>query len=235
VIVSINQPAYLPWLGYFDRIAQSDLHILLDDVQIERNTRTSFTNRNKIRTSQGWAWLTVPIMRGETEWDSQIRNVCVNGTHWASKHLKSLEQSYGRAPFFGEHYEWLRGIYGKKWERLAPLLQESTGYLLNALTITTSLLTSSDLGVKGEKAELVLALCKEVGATVYLSGPFGRDYLDPDMFRSAGIELRFHDFIHPVYQQRYGGFEPYMSIVDLLFMHGPRSMEIIRGAGSERA
>lgn len=228
MIVSINQPAYLPWLGYFDRIARSDLHIVLDNVKIERNTSTSFTNRNKIRTAQGWAWLTIPIRRLDDPDDEIINRVQVDGSHWANKHLRSLVQNYNRAPHFAGHLVWLEKFYNRPMTHLAPLLRESTTYLLDALGIRTSLLYSSEMNVAGQKSDLILNLCKHAGATVYLSGPFGRDYLDAASFEAAGIKLEFHEYEHPVYPQLHAEFMPYMSIVDLLFNCGDDSQNILR-------
>lgn len=228
MIVSINQPAYLPWLGYFDRIARSDLHIVFDDVKIERNTSTSFTNRNKIRTAQGWAWLTVPIRRLDEPDDEIINRVQVDGSHWANKHLRSIVQSYSRAPHFAEHRDWLEGFYSRPQSHLAPLLRESTEYLLDALGIGTPLLYSSEMKVDGQKSELVLNLCKSAGASTYLSGPFGRDYLDVASFEAAGIKLKFDDYEHPIYPQLHAGFQPYMSVIDLLFNCGDASLQILQ-------
>ena len=229
MIVSINQPAYLPWLGYFDRIRRSDLHIVLDNVQIERNTKHSFTNRNKVRTAQGWTWLTVPLRHPTTAAEELINGICIDGDVWQRKHSRTLAQSYGKARHFGEHQIYFEELYSRSWIHLAPLLRESTGYLLKVLGICTPLLFSSEMKVEGSKAELVINLCKAAGATVYLSGPLGRDYLDPAIFETAGIALQFHEYAHPVYSQLHGQFIPYMSVVDLLFNHGPDALRTLRG------
>jgi hypothetical protein len=228
MIISINQPAYLPWLGYFDRIAKSDLSIVLDNVQIERNTSTSFTNRNKIKTIQKWTWLTVPIKT------SKVNSLNINDIeidycqNWQKKHFLSLVHSYSRTPYFANHKDWFDSFYQKSFPLLTPMLRESTDYILKTLNIHTPLVYSSDLQVEGQKSDLILNLCQKVGATVYLSGPFGRDYLDVASFQSAGIELSFHDYQHPTYNQIHGQFEPYMSVVDLLFNCGSDSLQILQ-------
>jgi hypothetical protein len=227
VIVSIAQPAYLPWLGYFDRIAKSDLHIVLDSVQMERNTKNSFTMRNRVRTASGPVWLTVPVRRAASEEEALIRNAVIDGPHWARKHWQTLRLAYGRAPCYEYGRAALEPVYQQTWSALNDLLDASTARLLEALGIATPLRHSGDLGVSSRKSQLVLDLCRAVGATVYLSGPFGRDYLDLAGFERAGIEVRFHDYVHPVYGQFQGGFEPYMSVVDLLFNHGAASRDIL--------
>ncbi len=228
MIVSINQPAYLPWLGYFDRIAHSDLHIVLDDVQLERSTSTSFTNRNKIKTAQGWTWLTVPVKTAGLGYPLISQVEVDNRQKWATKHFRSLVHSYSRTPHFSEYKDWFESFYQKSFILLTPMLKESTDYLLNVLDINTPLVVSSEIQVEGQKSDLILNLCQAVGATTYLSGPFGRDYLDAASFLKAGIDLKFHDYQHPTYSQIHGHFEPYMSVVDLLFNCGSDSLKILR-------
>jgi hypothetical protein len=226
VIVSINQPAYLPWLGYLHRIAVSDLHIVLDHVQFEKN---SFVNRNRVRTAQGPTWLTVPVLTTGRFGELPIESLEIdNGRDWGAKHWQTLKQNYGRAPHFAGHAPFFEALYRRSWTRLADLMREVNGHLMATLGIATPLRASSQLGVGGAKGELVLNLCKAVGAKTYLSGPLGRGYLDPARFAEAGIELRYHDYRHPTYPQRQPGFEPNMSVVDLLFNCGERSREILR-------
>jgi hypothetical protein len=225
MIVSINQPAYLPWLGYFHRIAVSDAHIVLDHVQFEKN---SFTNRNKIRTPESWCWLTVPVKTAGKFGDLAINEMEISGEKkWAPKHWQGLRLNYSKAPFFGQHAPFFEGIYARPWEKLAALSGEITAYLLDAFGIRTKMYFSSQLKTPGKKDELVLNLCRELGATIYLSGPLGRNYLQAELFRNHGIAVRYDDYRHPTYPQAYPGFEAYMAAVDLLFNAGPASREII--------
>lgn len=225
MIVSINQPAYMPWLGYFHRIARSDVHIVLDHVQFEKN---SFVNRNKIRTVSGWAWLTVPIRTKGRFGDLAINSLRTAETiDWRRKHWQSLRSSYGRAPYFAEYGEIFESIYAKEWPELAPLMAEITRHLLAAFGVEREILYSSKMNVSGRKQTLVVNLCQAVGADVYLSGPLGRDYIDESGYHGAGIELRYHDYRHPTYTQIHGGFEPFMAAIDLLFNHGPDSAAIL--------
>lgn len=226
MIVSINQPAYLPWLGYFDRIAKSDLHIVLDHVQFEKN---SVTNRNKVRTATGWSWLSAPVLTKGRFGELVIDRIEIDRTsNWKKKHFMALQMNYSRSAYYYRHSDYFEKFYLQDWIHLAPMLQESTRYLLQELGIRTQQLKSSELSPKSKKADLILELCIKVGATTYLSGPFGREYLNGGAFEKAGIELKYHDYVHPTYDQCYGGFEPYMSVVDLLFNYGDKSLEILR-------
>ena len=228
MIVSISQPAYLPWLGYFNRIARSDIAIVLDSVMLERSSVTRFTNRNKIKTSQGWSWLTVPVKTAGIDQPLICEVELDIHQNWAEKHLRSTLQSYSRGNHISSHIDWLKDFYSRPWTHLSPMLDESTSYLLGALNINTPLLYSSKMRVDGSKSMLILNLCKSVGATTYLSGPFGRNYLDHKIFDEAGIKLDFDDYIHPVYPQLHSGFQPFMSVIDLLFNCGGASIDILR-------
>lgn len=228
MIVSIAQPAYLPWLGLLDRIARSDLHVVLDTVQIDKSSRTKFANRNKVRTADGWTWLTVPIRTKGRSGDLVLRDIeILEEERWAERHLRTIRSSYARAPYLPDHAPFLDELYAHPWTRLAPLARATTGYLLEAFGIDTPLVSSSDLAASSTKDELLVDICREVGATVYVSGPFGRDYIRPELFEQAGIELRFHDYPHPVYDQAHPGFEPYMSALDLLLCHGEAGRDML--------
>jgi hypothetical protein len=229
MIVSINQPAYLPWLGYFHRIAVSDAHIVLDHVQFEKN---SFTNRNKVRTREGWCWLTVPVKTSGKFGDLSINTLGIAAERpWAAKHWETLRLNYSKAAFFAEHADFFESIYARPWEKLSDLSREITAYLLRAFKIETKIYFTSQMNPSGKKDELVLNLCRELGATVYLSGPLGRNYLREELFRDHAIAVKYDDYHHPAYSQVYSGFEPYMAAIDLLFNAGPASREILLREG----
>ena len=154
MIASIHQPAYLPWLGYFDRIARSDVHVVLDSVQFEKN---SFINRNKIRTADGWCWLTVPV-RTHGRYDQMpINTIEIDNTqHWAAKHWRSIAQNYAHAPYFREHAPFFESVYQKQWTLLVDLCGEIRDYLLVAIGIDTPAMLASVLDPPGKRDELVL-------------------------------------------------------------------------------
>jgi hypothetical protein len=226
MIVSINQPAYMPWLGYFDRIVKSDVHVVLDHVQFEKN---SMVNRNKIRTAQGDTMLTVPLLTKGKFGDLAINALQTDQTQkWEARHLKSLKSSYARAPHAEEHLPFFEELLSTPQPDFLLPVMAITEYLLGAFGIKTPIKRSSEMACGGTKGDLVLNICKELGATQYISGPFGRDYLDMAVFQAEGIEIIFHDYAHPVYKQMHGPFEPYMSAVDLLLNCGADSLGILK-------
>ena len=224
------QPAYLPWLGYFDRTVRSDMLIVLDDVQIDANSQTKFANRNRIRTAQGAAWLTVPIGSKGRRGDLALNRIELAGdTRWQTKHLRSIELNYRRAAYFDCYFPAIEALYQPSYTRLIDLTESFRNELFRMLEIETEVAMASALGVEGTGSERILALCQQVQATSYVSGPFGRDYLDATAFRQAGVELLFHDYAHPQYPQVFQGFESHLSIVDLLMNSGTASRSILLG------
>lgn len=225
MIVSINQPAYIPWLGYFERIARSDVHIVLDHVQFEKN---SMVNRNKIRTKSGWCWLTVPLKTKGMFGDLAIKDIQTSDqVCWAQKHLKSIQLNYSRAPFFSSLFPALEEALLGPTSHLSPLIDRLTKALCLELGIHTPFKYSSELNPQQAKSSLVLELCQKVGATTYLSGSFGKDYLDVESFEDGNIGVTYQEYAHPEYRQAYPGFESHMSVIDLIFNHGPASLQLL--------
>ena len=186
MIVSIHQPAYLPWLGYLDRIAQSDTFIFLDMVQFEKN---SFTNRNRIKTANGPLWLTVPVLSqghiGKTLLDLKIDN----RQDWKTRHLRSIEQNYRKAPFFAERFARFAALYDVVEDGLADFCFRQLRFWADEFALSARILRARDLAAAGSKSDLVVSLCHAVNATEYLSGPQGRSYLDETTFARAGIKV----------------------------------------------
>ncbi|MCP5370554.1 MAG: WbqC family protein [Hyphomicrobiales bacterium] len=230
-VLSIVQPAYLPWLGYFERLHLSSEHVVLDHVEIDLNSKTKFANRNRIRTAEGWCWLTVPLATKHRRGSLHLDHLAIaEDPRWRRKHAAAIRANYAKAAHFNDHWPFFENLFARDWTRLVDLCGAATGYLARALGVTTPTLRSSEMDVAGSKDDLILNICKARAADVYLSGPFGRDYLDLDAFAAAGIEVRFHDYLHPTYRQAFDGFEPYMSVVDLLFNHGPASLDLLSTA-----
>jgi len=214
VIVSIHQPAYLPWLGYFDKIARADLFIWLDNVQFQKN---SFQNRNKILTKDGSAWLTVPMRTSGALYETPLKDVEIdNSKNWRGKHIASIRMNYAKTPRFGDCFPTLSRFYEREWRTLDLLCWEMLGYFNTLLGVATPIRRASDMGANGAKSDLVLDLCQRAGATTYLSGALGRDYLDLPSFARAGIAVEFQDYKHPPYRQAYPGFVPNLAVIDLI-------------------
>lgn len=228
--LTIMQPAYWPWLGWFHRVAISDMLIILDNVQIDLNSRTKFANRNRIRTKDGWQWITVPLKTKGKFGNLYLNQIEVeNNQRWSEKHLNVIRHNYSKSLFYERHEIYLIDLYSRKWKLLTELANETTRYLLDTLQIKKPFISSSEMNVSGQKDELLLNLCKAAGADTYISGPFGRTYIHENLFEANGLKVLYHDYKHPVYPQTYERFEPFMSAIDLLMNCGDKSKNILMG------
>ena len=211
MILSAHQPAYLPWLGYFDKIARVDVFVYLDTVQFEKN---SFINRNQIKTPQGSLWLTVPVKtKGHTS--GSLRTTEIDERQpWRVKHLKSIEMNYRKAARFDECFPKIEALLSMPESNLAEYCWHQLRFWLDELGIVTRIVRSSELPIANLKSDLVLELCQYFGAQHYLSGALGRDYLIEDDFSKTGIVIEYQSFKSPVYPQLWGAFMPNLSILD---------------------
>jgi len=225
-IAVVNQPRYLPSCGYLHRMRLADQFIYLDIVKYSPH---DWENRNRIKTASGPSWISVPVRQVALE--QRIADTTIDDRGWRRRHLTALELNYRRAPYFDWLFPALRAVLELPWTHLAELNVALTEALLARLGWTVPCVRASELGVTGLTGQrLLIALCHKVGADVYLSGPLGRDYLEPARVREAGLGLAFHDYVPPEYPQRFGVFVANLSAVDLLFNCGPESAErITRG------
>ena len=229
MIVGIHQPHFLPWLGYLHRMAQVDAFVLLDHVQFERR---NYQNRTMIRMNDEARWLTVPVMqRSQKERivDKDVDNRLEGPKWWSSAHFLTLRHAYREAAFFDTYAAPLRRVFETRYERLVDLNQAALDLLREAFGIRTPLLKSSQLGVEGARGDLILNICRAVGADTLLAGMGGsRGYLDAEAFARAGVSIAYHDFKHPEYAQC--GEAPFirgLSAIDMLFNYGPQSRDLL--------
>jgi WbqC-like protein family len=219
------QPTYLPWVGYFDLLDQSDVFVFYDSVQFEKQ---SWQQRNRIKTAQGPQWLTVPVYQSLGQRIDEVRTS--NATAWRRKHWMSLVTNYSRAPFWNEYSPRLRVVYEQPWESLAELNIRLITELSSALRIQSTFLRSSALPrFEGNKEEPLAALAAHLEAGIYLSPAGAKTYLtDSKAFARRRVAIEFHAYEHPVWPQQFGQFVPYLSVIDLLFQCGPGALGLLR-------
>lgn len=216
--IAIHQPNYLPWLGFYDKIAKADSWVVFDDVMIG-NRSQSPVNRNLVKTPQGKAWLTVPVY---VNFDDLINTISVDYEQdWPKDHLKTIFFNYKKAPNFDKIYPLLEKEYSKKIGNLAELNLAFIDIFLKFFGIKKERVRSSELKVPGKRNELLINICKKVGADVYLAGQGSKDYMDLAMFKKAGIEVVWQEFIHPAYPQLWGEFIPKLSALDYVLNCDP--------------
>jgi WbqC-like protein family len=231
VRIAIHQPHYLPWLGYFAKWAAADLFVFLDTVQYEKN---GWQNRNRIKTSNGPRWLTVPV---HARLGMTIRDVTIDAHQpWRARHFRAIANAYTGAPSWPRHRDALQSFYDREWERLASLAVESARWLAGVLGVSVPTRLASELAVadgsRPDATARLVAICRAVGADTYLAGRDGALYLDASQFASAGIAVATQHYDHPAYAQRHGEFAPFLSALDLLLMHGDEALDILCGGNT---
>ena len=224
MIFTAHQPVYLPWLGLFHKIALAETFVYFDQVQY---LPKDWMNRNKIRTKSGSIWLTVPVLRKGYR-DLKTSEIEINNSiDWQKKHLRSISLNYKKSPYFENYIPFFEDVYSRKWKFLGDLNEYMLKWFLDELGIKVNFLNANDFKFQGEKSSLILNMCKELNASTYIFGTLGKDYANVHEFEKNNIKLIFQDYNHPKYSQLYSEFVSHLSIIDLLFNHGPKSLEII--------
>jgi hypothetical protein len=230
----ILQPSYIPWRGYFHQIYKADIFVFYDDVQYDKN---GWRNRNRIKTSNGSHWLTIPVKnKGIISEHLLIKDVQIDWSKdWMKKHWSALAQAYARAPYFSTYADLLKSFYDQKPVNLADYTISITIAIAQKLGIERSrFVRSSSLQVSGEKTDRLIQILQKLNTTHYISGPAARDYLEEEKLAKAGISLEYMSYDYPEYPQLYPPFDPFVSIVDLLLMTGPQAPDYIWTAGGHR-
>ena len=216
--VAVLQSNYIPWKGYFDIIHDVDLFVFYDDNQY---TTRDWRNRNKINTASGLQWLTIPV---GADRDRLIQDVEIPNNAWQEKHFQSLRQNYGKCAHFDRYRPWLEHIYlEQRWLNLSAFNHAVIQHVAREfLGIRTQFADSRSYAAQGQKLDKLVDLVAKTGASVYLSGPAARDYIEPERFAQIGIALEWKAYTgYPQYSQRFSPFEHGVTIFDLLFQAGP--------------
>jgi hypothetical protein len=222
--LAIVQSNYLPWKGYFDLINLADEFILFDDAQYTKN---DWRNRNRIKTQNGLMWLTIPV---RYNYPQRIKDTVVSFPGWKRKHWRSIGQNYSKAKYFPLYRELFEELYLALTESfLSQINYRFLTAICQILGIDTKLSWSSDYRIIEGKTERLIDLCRQTGATHYLSGPSARGYIDEEMFREEGISLTYMDYSgYPEYEQLFQPFEHRVSIIDLIFNEGPNAPKYMK-------
>jgi hypothetical protein len=225
--MSAHQPNFLPYLGFFDKMKAvceigegRGIFVVREDCQY---VGSDFHSRNKIRINEGWVWINVPVEKRPAP-ISEIRikkDARIKNAPWNKYHLRLIEANYKKAPFFEKHFSGLSEIYNEPGDSLLDFNMRIIVYLSKCFGIKAKFVMFSELPENtetGNPSKTLANIAKALGADIYLSGDGGREYMDMDAFK--GIEVRFQNYKHPAYPQRFFGFEPYLSAIDALFNVG---------------
>lgn len=214
--VGIIQSNFLPWLGYFDFIRETDLFVIHDDLQY---TKGDWRNRNRIKTPRGSEWITVPVHYRHPS--QLIEETPVDySSPWARRMLNRIRESYRRAPCFEPYFSELSDLLTHPAESISDLNLRLIHWICRSLEIGTPIKMSREYHPQGTKTERLIGILSQVKAGTYLSGPAAQAYLIPEMFERSGIRLEYKQYNYPEYEQLYPPFVSTVSVVDLLFMKG---------------
>lgn len=227
--VAIVQSNYIPWKGYFDLINSVEEFILFDDMQY---TRRDWRNRNKIKTSQGVTWLTIPVVV-KGRYLQKIKDTVISDPSWMKTHWQTVVHSYAKARYFKEYREFFQELYlGCLEPSLSKINYRFLTAICEILGITTKLSWSMDYTLAHDKTERLIDLCKQADATEYVSGPTAKGYIQEELFAGENILLSYMDYgNYPVYEQLHGPFEHAVSVVDLLLNEGPHATKFMKSFG----
>jgi hypothetical protein len=227
--IAIMQPTYLPWIGYFELMVQSRAFVFFDDVQFAKK---SWQHRNRIKGSSGEIMLSVPVLTSGHRFQ-QIKDAELDSRQpWATKHLRSIEINYAKAPFAEQYLPALRQIYLQPWKKLSELNVALIDFLRQSFGIETRLCLASSFPCRAERNEHIIDLCRAVGGDVLYDASGAAEVIDAGMMEKAGIRVVFQQYQHPVYRQQHGPFLSHLSAIDLLLNEGPRSLEIMRSGAT---
>lgn len=222
-----HQTGYMPWLGLFHRISLCDVYVSLDTVKY---TQSYYDDRNKIKTPHGFKWLKVPTLKSKSK---ILRDIEINNSiSWKDEHLKSISFSYANTEFFDYYFGKIKKILDKNHELLIRLNEDLLKFFLDELNIEVDFMIASELNVPGTKNQYLINLCRACNANVYIFGQMGKSYADIELWGNNGIKVYFHQYNHPEFRQKFGKFEPYLSIIDLLFNEGAKNAAQIISKGN---
>lgn len=223
--VTTHQPIFMPWPGFFRKAGASDVMVLLDDVQFPQGR--SWLSRNRLKNEQGELWLTVPAKRKGLG-KQIIRDVEIcHDIDWRRKHLLGIRCAYAHAPYLDQQLPALEALYAVRYPCLADLNIALIRHFWNALEVPGDFVLQSELGISGGKSELLVDLCRRLGAETYVTLPQAEKHLEPDRFKESGIDLRCIPFSPPVYPQLWGDFRYNLSVLDLLLNLGPKAKDLL--------
>ena len=219
-ILSLMQPTYFPWLGYFNLINQSDVFVIYNNVQL---VKRSWQVRNKIKNNDKELCLTIPISKTTTRNNLLINQAEVNyDTNWVDKHLNSIRHSYIKSPFFNQIYPLIEKRILNKPKYLTDITIPLILDFIKLLGIKTEILLSENINYEGKKDEALISMCKKLNIDNYLSVKGSQNYIlqGENLFEKNNINLIWHEFPHPSYPQMGEGFISHLGIVDVLFNIG---------------
>lgn len=223
--IAILQSNYIPWKGYFDIINMVDEFVFYDEVQYTKN---DWRNRNKIKTSQGIQWLTIPVRQETLE--QKIKDTKISDKKWNIKHWRTLSQNYSKSKYFKDYKDIFEEMYlNCEEEYLSQINYKFITTINEILGIRTKLRYSSEFELIDGQTEKLLDICNQCKANSYLSGPAAKDYFDEKLAKKENIQIEWMNYSgYQEYNQLFPPFEHGVSIIDLIFNEGSNATKFMK-------
>lgn len=225
--IAIMQPTFIPWIGYFALIEYVDTFIFLDSVQFDKR---SWQQRNKIKTSNGLKWLTIPVL-SKGKYKQKIKEVEIdNGQNFPEKVINTITANYSKSKFFNQYSSDIFSILVENKKYLVDLNIELIKYMMKIWNFYTPIIKSSDLEIVGSKDELLFNICNHYEADKYISPPGSECYLEKSKYfgnNKNQKKLEYFRYEHPTWEQQFGDHIDYCSAIDLLLNYGDEGKNII--------
>jgi len=223
--VAGHQANLYPYGGFFAKAASVDVFVIVDTTQY---VKKEYHNRNRIKLADGKAhWLTIPV-KTAGRFTQRIYEVeIVENSNWQRDHRRTLELAYAKSRYFHEYWPYFLDLLERDWKRLVDYNIAVIKLCLDILDIKTPAHIASRLGVEGRRTELILDICRKTGCDTYLHGRHGRDYVDFEYLKNAGIRSLIQEYSQVPYPQQWGPFVSNLSVLDIIFNCGPKSMDVI--------
>ena len=220
---AIHQPQYFPYPGFFHKLSLADVFVVMDNTQYDKR----FTNRNKIISTYGWTWITVPINKEHKFLPNRLVEIN-NDSSWKEIHAKKILTAYANAKFFHLYKDYIKSLYLRDWKYLFDLDFETLKQTVQWLGLKIRIIQESELTVMGKATERLISICKAVGADTYISGRGGGNYIDEKLFEKNDLRLEYQNYIPQRYAQNLSkSFIPDLSILDMLVNVGPDSLKLM--------
>lgn len=225
MIVAGHGPQYIPYMGFFNKISKADVFVFVDNIQFNRK---SWQQRTLIKSNSSSIYLTIPVSK-KGKYDQLINEVEIIDDGWRRKHWKSILLSYSKTPYFDLYKDDLESFYNREWKYLSDFTINLTKYLIDAIGIKFNKIElGSQLGIIGEKTDLLIDICRKTGCDTYMSGMGAKSYLEEKKFIEAHLNHIFNEFVSRQYSQYGNSFLDGMGIIDVMFMYGPKTIELIK-------
>jgi len=221
--VAIHQPQYFPYPGFFHKLSLADVFVIMDNAQYDKR----FTNRNKIISTSGWTWITIPINKEHKFLPNRLVEIN-NDSPWKQLHWKKIHVSYANAKFFHLYSDYIQSLYMRDWKYLFDLDFETLKQIVEWLGLKIRIIRESELIVEGKATERLISICKTIGADTYISGRGGGSYVDEKLCEKNNLRLEYQNYLPQRYHQNLSkSFIPDLSILDMLVNVGPDSLKLI--------